>query len=87
MSTRDTTPYIEHTDTLPGGRYLHAVHNLTDEHVDLIRGMLREKRSNLTILLNEAPMCSSINDRLQQEANEIDNLILHLYPVRHPAIG
>lgn len=85
MSARDTTPYVEHTDTLPNGQQLHAMHNLTDAHVDLIRGMLRQKRSNLTILLTEASAPHSMKAGWQAEADALDNLILHLYPVRQPA--
>ena len=78
MSTRDTTPYLEHTDTLPGGRQLHAIHNLTDAHVDLFRGMLKQRRSNLTILLTEASAPRAMKAAWQTEADELDTLILHL---------
>lgn len=87
LPARDTTPYVEHTDTLPNGTRLHALHNLTDAQVDLLRGLLRQHRGNLSILLNEAAASRSMHERWQVEANELDHLIMHLYPVRQPAEG
>lgn len=82
MSTRDTTPYVEHTDTLPSGTRLHAIHNLTDQDVDLIRGMLRNARANITTIMQHAPIHAPIHTGLQREAKQLDHLILHLYPKR-----
>lgn len=87
MSTRDTSPYVEHTDTLPTGQWLHAIHNLTDAQLDMIRGMLREKRSTITTLLHSTPHGTTMHTNLLSSAHELDTLNLHLFPVRQPHHG
>lgn len=83
MSTRDTAPYMEQSTKLPDGTWLHAMHNLTDANVDLIRGLLQQHRSNLgTVLelMHSTDPGSNLANGLQQEADELDTLLLHLYP-------
>jgi hypothetical protein len=80
MSSRDSTPYLEHTDTLADGTQLHAAQNLTNEHVDLLRKCLKQRRTTLTLAMVE----TDANTGLIEEAKAIDHLVLSLYHQRHP---
>ena len=77
MSTRDTAPYLEHTDTHQG-EALHAIHCLTHAQVQSIRTSLAERRSRLTTQMLEGAHPAHTVQLLQAEAHGIDTLILHL---------
>jgi hypothetical protein len=82
----DHAPYLEQTDTRPNGEQVHAIHNLTERHIDLFRKLLRRERTNLTVLISEteakATPVPMVTNGLRQQATEIDELVLHLYHIR-----
>jgi hypothetical protein len=84
MSPRDRAPYLEPTHVLPDGTELHAAHNLTSPQVDIIRRALLRQRSTLTEIIQETSRRpdSLVNHGLREEAHDMDELILNLYPNR-----
>ena len=84
MSTRDTTPYLEDVHTLPDGTKLFAAQNLTADMVDLIRKVLKQRRTTLTLAMVDTDANSGlIIHGLIEEARDIDHLLLSLYHIRH----
>ena len=84
MSPRDRAPYMEHTGTTADNVKLHAAHNLTTAQVDIIRRALQRQRSTLTEIIQETSRRpdSLVNHGLREEAHDMDELILNLYPNR-----
>jgi hypothetical protein len=82
MSTRDTTPYLEHTDTLPDGTQLHAIQNLTEYQLQLIRGLLNSERTRLTSLLPDAQGTNTYGI-VRNLLPTLDQLLLSLHFTRH----
>lgn len=76
-----TSPYLEHTDTI-NGTELHAIHCLSQQQVQLIRTSVSERRSRLTVLMQEAQLPPATRAAHQAEANSIDHLLLNLSFIR-----
>ena len=81
MSTRDTTPYTEHTDTLPDGTQLHSIQCLTTAQLEIVRNALKLNRQELTRTSRWTKVLGADTLKMVQEhADALDTLILHLHP-------